>query len=318
MTVSRVINQSGYASPEARARVLAAVAELGYQPNSLARSLRLKRSDTLALILSDITNPFFTTVARGVEDAASAAGYTVIFGNTDESEEKESLYLDRILRKQVDGVLLVPAGQSTRAVERILAAGTPLVLLDRRVPGAAVDTVRCDSEDAAYRLTRLLAGLGHRQLALLAGPRDISVVADREAGFRRALAELGARSPAVYYGAFTQESGFALARQALMAQPRPTALLAANNFLAIGALKALQALGLDVPEDVALAGFDDLPAGLVTDPFLTAAVQPAYEMGRAAAELLLRRLSEARQDQAEEILLPVPLVVRASSGTALA
>ncbi len=317
MTVSRVINHSGYASPEVQQRVQAAVIELGYLPNTLARGLRIKRSHTLALILSDITNPFFTTVARGVEDAASQAGYTVIFGNTDESEEKESRYLDQILQKQVDGILWVPAGESEPMVERIRAHGTPLVVLDRKVPGEPVDSVRCDSEDGAYQLTRLLLELGHHQLALLAGPHGVSVVADREAGFRRALAEFGGRPPTVHYGPFTQESGYALAHAAVATHPRPTALVAANNFLAIGAYKGLRDAGLEVPDDVALVGFDDLPVDLLFDPFLTAAIQPAYEMGRQAAELLITRLSEPALAQPQEIVLPVQVVIRQSSGVKL-
>jgi LacI family transcriptional regulator len=317
MTVSRVINQSGYASPEVRQRVLAAVEDLGYLPNTLARGLRIKRSQTLALIVSDITNPFFTTVARGVEDAASQSGYTVLFGNTDESEEKENRYLDQILQKQVDGILLVPVGESDRIVKRAQAAGTPLVMLDRKVAGEAVDTVLCDSEDGAYQLTRYLLELGHRQLALLAGPQGVSVVADREAGFRRALAELGGRPPQVYYGPFTQETGYSLARAAITAQPRPTAIVAANNFLTIGAYKAIRALDLEVPEDIALVGFDDLPESLLLDPIITAAIQPAYEMGRQAAELLLARLSGSDRAAPIEVVLPVQIVVRQSSGPKL-
>ncbi len=317
MTVSRVINQSGYASAEVRARVLAAVEELGYMPNTLARSLRIRRTHTLALILTDITNPFFTTLARGVEDAASKAGYTVLFGNTDESEEKEMHYLETILQKQVDGIMLVPAGGSSHSVERIRHYKTPLVLLDRCVAGEAVDVVRCDSEDGAYRLTRLLLDLGHRQIDLLTGPASVSTAAERAAGFCRAMRESGIKVPEVHYGAFTQDSGYAMSVQALSQQPRPTALIAANNFLAIGALKAIQGAGLEVPDEVAMVAFDDLPAAMVVDPFLTAAVQPAYEMGRQAAELLLARLDGSETGAAQEILLPVELVVRHSSGPRL-
>ncbi len=317
MTVSRVINQSGYASAEVRARVLAAVEELGYMPNTLARSLRIRRTHTLALILTDITNPFFTTLARGVEDSASEAGYTVLFGNTDESEEKEMRYLETILQKRVDGILLVPAGSSAVTVERIRQNGTPLVLLDRRVSVEAVDVVRCDSEDGAYHLTRLLLELGHRQIDLINGPMRVSTAADRAAGFCRAMRESGISDPHVHFGVFNQDSGYALTRQALNQQPRPTALIAANNFLAIGALKAVRDSGLDVPDEIALAAFDDLPAGMWVDPFLSAAIQPAYEMGRRAARLLLGRLDGSETGPAQEILLPVELVVRHSSGTRL-
>ena len=317
MTVSRVINQSGYASADVRARVLAAVEELGYMPNTLARSLRIRRILTLALILTDITNPFFTTLARGVEDAASKAGYTVLFGNTDESEEKEMHYLETILQKQVDGILLVPAGGSALSVELIRHHKTPLVLLDRYVAGEAVDVVRCDSEDGAYRLTRLLLDLGHRQIDLLNGPVSVSTAVERAAGFCRAMRESGVAVPEVHYGAFTQDSGYAMSVQALSKQPRPTALIAANNFLAIGALKAIRDASLEVPDEVAMVAFDDLPAAMVVDPFLTAAVQPAYEMGRRAAELLLARLEGTEAGPAQEILMPVELVVRHSSGTRL-
>lgn len=317
MTVSRVINNSGYASQEVRERVLAAVAELGYMPNTLARSLRIRRSNTIALILTDITNPFFTTMARGVEDAASAAGYTVIFGNTDESEEKERRYLEMIQQKRVDGILLVPAGGSVEAVEGIRQVGTPLVVLDRRIPGEMVDVVRCNSTEGAYRLTRIMLELGHRQIALLTGPVSVSTAEDRAAGFRKAMEEAGIDKPQVIYGSFTQDSGYEMARKALVIQPRPTALIAGNNFIAIGLLKAVRDADLEVPEDLAVAGFDDLPTAMVVEPFLTVAAQPAYEMGRQAADLLFSRLSGENSAPPQEILLPLDLILRRSSGSAL-
>jgi LacI family transcriptional regulator len=317
MTVSRVINQSGYASPEVRARVQAAVEELGYMPNSLARSLRIRRTNTIALILTDITNPFFTTLARGVEDAANQAGYTVLFGNTDESEEKESHYLDMILQKRVDGILLVPAGGSVLPVERIRHYHTPVVVLDRRIPGEVVDVVRCDSMLGAYRLTKMLLDLGHRQIALLNGPAGVSTAEDRAAGFLQAMEEAEIKNPQISYGSFSQASGYAMTRKALGQQPCPTALIAGNNFIAIGALKAIHDAGLEVPDDVALVGFDDLPAAMIIEPFLTVADQPAYEMGRQAAELLFKRLSGEQSDPPMEVLLPIRLVVRASSGSRL-
>ena len=155
ITVSRCINNSGYCSPETRARVESAVAELGFVPNRLASGLRSKKSNTLALVLTDITNPFFTTIARGVEDMASDAGYTVIFCNTDESVSKEKKYVQMLLEKRVDGILLVPAQSGTNSVALIKKHGTPIVILNRRVPDPQTDVVRCDSEGGAYELTRL-------------------------------------------------------------------------------------------------------------------------------------------------------------------
>jgi LacI family transcriptional regulator len=317
MTVSRVINNSGYASTDVRERVLAAISDLGYVPNTLARSLRIRRTHTIALILTDITNPFFTTIARGVEDAANAAGYTVIFGNTDESEEKEARYLDMIQQKRVDGILLVPAGGSEQPVENIRQVGTPLVVIDRRIPGEKVDVVRCDTEAGAYQLTRMLLDLGHHQIAMLTGPATVSTAEDRAAGFRRAMQEAGETAPLVLYGSFTQDSGYANARKALVMPIRCTAMIAANNFIAIGALKAIRAAELEVPEDVAMMGFDDLPSAMVIEPFLTVAVQPAYEMGHRAAELLISRLNGDEISPPQEILLPLDLVIRQSSGIAL-
>lgn len=320
ITVSRVINQSGYIRAETRQRVEAAIAELGYVPNNLARSLRSKRTDTLALILTDITNPFFTVVARGVEDTASDAGFNVIFCNTDESELEEARYLRLLLQKQVDGLLLVPArsadgGASIQSIQLAREHGTPLVVLDRRAPGGSTDCVRCDSEAGAYRLVRLLLDLGHREIAILAGPEAVSTSADRVAGYRRALHEAGLPGgERVFTGAFTQESGCEMANRALQSTPQPTALFAANNFIAIGALRALQASQLRVPEDIALVGFDDLPPAMVVDPFLTVAAQPAYQMGQKATELLIARLGGSLPLQPQEIILPTEVIVRRSSG----
>ena len=154
ITVSRVINRSGYISQETRERVETAIAELDYVPNTLARSLRSRRTLTLALVLTDITNPFFTSVARGVEDTASDAGFTVIFCNTDENEAEEQKYLQVLLQKKVDGMLLVPARSTAKSVEYIQKQNTPVVVLDRRIPQAKSDSVRCDSELGAYQLVQ--------------------------------------------------------------------------------------------------------------------------------------------------------------------
>ena len=248
ITVSRVINNSGYVSKGTRQRVETAIAELEYVPNVIARSLRSKRTNTLALVLTDITNPFFTVIARGVEDTASAAGMTVIYCNTDESEVEEEKYLHLLLQKQVDGILLVPACSVSKSVHLIQEQGTPVVVLDRKVPGLNVDMVRGDFEGGAYQLVKLLLDLGHTHIAALSGPADVSTAEDRVAGYRRALAEAGLLdNEMVNFGAFTQASGFEMAQKALTQSPRPTAIFAANNFIAYGALKALSEAGLAGP-----------------------------------------------------------------------
>ncbi|MGC8779347.1 MAG: LacI family DNA-binding transcriptional regulator [Anaerolineae bacterium] len=318
MTVSRVINKSGYISPATRARVEAAIAELGYVPNALARSLRFKQTHSLALVVTDITNPFFTTIARGVEDVASQRGFSVIFCNTDESEVKQAEYLNVLVRKRVDGVLLVPARSTDEPIHFLNKHQAPVVVLDRRVPSCIVDSVRGDSEGGAYALMRLLLDLGHRRIALLNGPTAVSTAVDRLAGYRRALAEAGlpCDERLIFPGRFTLEAGRRMAQEALALSPRPTALFAANNFIAIGAYRALRDAGLTVPDDISLVAFDDLPSALILEPFLTVVSQPAYEMGRRATELLLDRLANSASADCQEIVLPVEIVVRRSSGPA--
>ena len=316
ITVSRCINNSGYCSLETRARVEAAILELGFVPNRLASGLRSKRTNTLALVLTDITNPYFTTIARGVEDMASEAGYMVIFCNTDESVSKEQMYVHMLLEKRVDGIMLVPAQSTLDSVDLIQKHNTPLVVLDRRVPDVKTDVVRCDSERGAYELTRLLLSLGHREIAILNGPKGVSTADDRLSGYRRALAEAGIAGFAglEFFGSFNQESGYEMTHKALAGTPGLTALFATNNIIAFGALRALQEIGLHVPGDIAMVGFDDLPPALVTFPFLTVAAQPAYEMGKKAIEILLKKLGGGASDQYQEIVLPAEIVIRQSSG----
>lgn len=316
MTVSRVLNNSGYVSAEARTRVEAAVAELGYVPNTLGLSLRFKRTQTLALVVTDITNPFFTSMARGVEDVASQAGFSTILCNTDESERKQADYLTTLVQKRVDGILLVPARSAAAPVKWLQQRNVPVVIIDRRAPGARVDCVRGQSEAGGYALARLLYDLGHREVAILSGPADVSTAQDRVAGFLRASQECGVilRPGHLIYGSFTVASGYAMTQHVLKARPQPTALLAANNFIAIGAYRALRDAGLRVPEDVSLVGFDNLPDYIVLDPFLTVSAQPAYEMGQRAAELLLERLAGRGPAESQDIQLPNELIVRRSSG----
>jgi LacI family transcriptional regulator len=314
ITVSRVLNNSGYASEETRARVEAAVAELGYVPNTLARGLRSKRTNTLALVVTDITNPYFTLIARGVEDTASNSGYTVIFCNTDESESEEEKYLRILVQKQVDGVLLVPACSNSQSLKFLHSNEIPFVLIDRRVPGTQADLVRSDSEQGAYNLTRHLIELGHKRIVTVTGPREVSTSLDRASGYQRAMKEADLADLAqVYYGSFTQDSGYQLTCTALMLNPRPTAFLGGNNFISIGIFKALRDAGFSVPDDMSVVGFDDLPASLLINPILTVAAQPAYQMGSQATDLLLKRIAHELPEASQEIILPTEMIVRHSS-----
>ena len=313
MTVSRVVNGSGPVSPKLRARVEKALKETGYVPNTVARNLRTKRTDTIGLVMPDITNPFFTHVVRGMEVAARDAGLLLLLTNTDQRPDEEQRVVSMLLQRQVDGMLAIPAGTCADTARLCREAGVPLVIVDRRPEVPGVDVVRADAEGGAYELGLLLASLGHRHMAVITGPEYVPTAVDRAVGFSKALAEKGLPAPTVVHGDFSLESGHDVTLELMKREPRPTAIFAANNFLAIGTQHALEQLGQRIPEDVALVGLDDLPTEMVTFPFLTVAAQPAEEMGRQAVELLLKRIKEPGGDP-EEILLPTELTIRRSSG----
>lgn len=316
MTVSRVINNSGYVSEETRAKVETAVADLGYVPNMLGPSLRFKQTNTVALVLTDITNPFWTTIARGVEDAAHEKGYSVILCNTDESSDKQKQYLTMLLRRRIDGILLAPACSSAESVQLIQQQGISVVVLDRLVPVENVDIVRGDSSGGAYIITKHLLDLGHTNITMIAGPRDLSTSYERVTGFRQALQEAGSESARgdVLWGEFTQESGRELVAQALANSARPTAIFAGNNFIAIGALRALRDAGLSVPKDISIVSFDDLPDSLSAKPFITNVAQPTYDMGFRATQILISRMTGEKPAKYQRVILPTQLIVRQSSG----
>jgi LacI family transcriptional regulator len=314
MTVSRVVHGSPLVSAKLRARVESALAETGYMPNMLARGLRSKRTDTIALLLPDITNPFFTALAQGVEVAARETGLSMILANSDESEDEELRLIRVLLQRQVDGLLLIPSGSGSAALRLCRDQDVHIVYVDRRPERADADIVRADSEAGSVELGRLIVGLGHRNTAILSGPASVLTARDRVAGFRRAVVEeAGLPEPAVFEGAFTIESGRAMAVAAMAVRPRPTALFAANNFIAIGVLHALREMEIAVPEDVAVVGFDDLPEAMVTFPFLTVVAQPDAEIGREAVGLLRHRLADPDGPK-REVVLPTRTVLRTSSG----
>src|SRR5450759_1419622 len=259
--------------------------------------------------------------ARGREDVARAQGFSVMFCNTDESEAEEARYLLMLVQRQVDGVLLVPASTSGKSLRLLSSHHMPVVVIDRRIQSRQIDSVRSDSEAGAYTLTQHLIGLGHRRIAVLTGRRSVSTSIDRVAGYCRAMLDAGleldddlVRYGEYNYGEYNQVDGNRMAQEVLAADPRPTAIFAANNFIAFGAMRSLRDAGLRVPEDVSIVAFDDLPVAWLSDPFMTVVDQPAYEIGRRAAELLLSRLDGTISGPGREVILPSELIVRRSSG----
>ncbi len=338
VTVSRVLNRERNVNSLTRERVERAIAELGYIPNVVARSLRSKRTHSLALVLPDVTNAFWTTIARGVEDAAHSLGYSVLLCNTDEDSAKQRLYIQVIASRGVDGVIIAPCDDAAVHLGELRARSVPTVVMDRRVEGWEVDSVRGDSVAGARALIRHLLRIGHRRIAIISGPSLVSTADDRLAGYRMALAEAGIpfEPSLVKRGEYRAGSGEHLTYQ-LLDEQQPaeggaaravrraeapgsplTAIFAANNAIGLGVLDALEKRGRRVPQDVALVCFDDLPEASRLFPFLTVAVQPAYEMGTHAAQLLLSRLNGEALPQARHVVLPTRLILRHSCGRHLA
>lgn len=315
ITVSRTINNSGYISAKTRLRVEEAIAALDYVPNSLSQSLRFKKTNTIALLISDVTNPFWTTITRGVEDVSNAQGLNVILCNTDEQPSKLQSYVNLLLQRQIDGILLAPSEEDTAIIRKIQKLHVPLVLLDRTISGVQVDAVRSDSEGGAFQLTQYLIDIGHRRIAMLTGPASISTSRQRAEGYRRALLENGLPidESIIVEGGYKPESGHRMALEVMKhRQPRPTALFAGNNFIALGIFQALGELGLRTPEDVSVVSFDELPIMPYQKPFLTVAAQSPYHLGQRAAELLLDLISGKEKADNRDIVLPVEIIIRES------
>lgn len=319
-TVSRHISGHGYVSPEARQRIVAAVDELGYVPNVLARGLKTRRSGLIALLVPEIVNSFYTTISRGVEDVANKHKLQVIVGNSDEDVAKEREYVDLMIALQIDGVIVASAGKSARHLKPLEQKRIPTVLIDRAVEGIAADFVQGDSVGGTIALTQHLLSLGHRHIAFVNGNLDTSAARNRIAGFRHALAEAGVDVEEDLISAGSWFIDDAERRtMALLDARRPfTAIFAANNFMAIGALHALRKNGLRVPEDIALVCFDDLEQSAAIDPFLTVMAQPAYTMGAIAMQLLIERIDGKAQEPGRVITLNPRLLVRRSCGAGLA
>ena len=316
MTVSRVINNSGYVKDETRARVEEAISKLNYVPNKLGNSLRFNETKTIALLLHEIVNPFWLIVLQGVEQAASEQGFQVIVSNTFDPVKQFEL-LKNILSKQVDGVLLSPIQSDIAPIEFAKQQNVPLVLMDHRIPEAEVDTVRADSIFAATRLVQHLIDLGHERIAMVSGPEYASTAVDRVTGYRCALerANLPVDETMIYHGHYTIESGYDMTKKLLAARKPPSAICVANNALAMGAWKALKEAGLEIPKDISMVAFDFRrpPLFSVEEPFFTMAASSGYEMGRQATQLLLKRIRSKKVGPVEEIILPTEIIINRST-----
>ncbi|MEU5727049.1 LacI family DNA-binding transcriptional regulator [Micromonospora sp. NPDC047738] len=295
-TVSRVFASDTAVRPDTAERVRRAARELGYVPNSLARSLRQQTSATWALIIADIENPFLTQVTRGVEDVAQSAGYSLLLCNTDENPEKEEGYLSIAAQYRVSGVLITPTSATSR-VDRLLSRGLPVITMDRPLrQDLAVDTVLIDSRRAARTAVDRMIAHGHRRIACITGPQRVFTASERVLGYREALQDAGLPidENLIRYAAFNEHGG-RQAADALLETADVEAILVANSMMAVGVLRILRDRQLTPGQDVELVVFDDAPwTGLLT-PAISVIHQPAYELGQAAGKLLLDRLRSPGQ-----------------------
>lgn len=317
-TVSAVINRNKYVSPELTERVKKAIQELNYKPNGVARGLRTKRSYTLGLVISDITNPFFPEIARGVEDRADRAEYSVFLSNTDADPRREARCVENLRSKGVDGIIFTSIRTNDESVRRLHEEGFPFVLINRQVENLDLDYVGVDNERGAYKAVKYLISLGHERIGYIGGAIHSTASKARHDGYRKALEDHGIEyDPAlVEEGYLKQEGGYAAARRLLAPANRPTAIFAANDLMALGVLDVASDLHLRVPEDLAVVGFDDIKLASQANIQLTTVRQPRYEMGQLAVDLLLERLDheEKRHLPPQKIILPCDLVVRKTAG----
>jgi LacI family transcriptional regulator len=314
-TISRVINSSGYVSDELRERVLKAVTELNYSPNGVARSMSQRRTLTLGLVVPDISNPFFTALARGAEDVGQRSGYSLVLCNTDRDLDKERGYLSVLREKRVDGVMLILAGSETTHVQQLLDGGMKLVLVDRSSPALKAPSVLVNNQSGVYEATEHLLSLGHHRIAVVTGPSTVNNAIERLGGYEQALEEAGIPidQALVIPGNFTYDGGRNAGYKLLDALHRPTAVISLNNGMTTGLLMALRERGARIPVDMSVIGFDDLPYFQLLEHPLSAVSQPMYEMGKRACELLLELIGGAIEDPAaHHIRLPTRLILRDS------
>jgi LacI family transcriptional regulator len=310
-TVSRVLNGTSRVSDDKGSRVRSAVEQLGYEPFGPARALRHQRVRVFAVIITDVENPFFTSVTRGIEDAAHAGGYRLVLCNSDEKADKEATYVEIAIRERMAGVVIAVAASDESQLDRLIAHGIPVVAIDRR-PDKDIDSVVVDNRGGARQATAHLIECGWKRVGCITGPSRISTASERLQGYRNALRAAGRPlEPALQKRAdYRQQGGYKAARQLLEAPHPPDALFVANNLMTVGALQAIHDLGIKVPHELGIVGFDDSPWAELINPRLTVVAQPTYEIGRMAAELLLTRDPEGAPRHVE---LAPTLIVRDSS-----
>jgi LacI family transcriptional regulator len=313
-TVSRVVNGNRPVHPDIRDRVLKAIQELDYRPNYLARGLRQRNTSMIGLIIPDNSNPFYAELARAIEDAGFAEGYSVILCNSDLSDEKQQAYVDVLLSHKVDGVILIDIECTVpKALERILAEHIPVVLTNIDVLVPSVDQVMADNHQGGYLAGQYLLRLNHRRIGCITLFQPHAYQSPRIVGFRQVLCEAGIElTPQDFaIGNGRYESGYKAMQELLQRRPDLTAVFVFNDLMALGAMNALRAQGIRVPEDLSIIGFDNIFYASTFEPALTTIAQPIAAMGQECIAQLLERI-HLPEKQPAHIMLPVELIERSS------
>ena len=315
-TVSHVLSGKRPVADETRRRVESVIEELGFRPNALATSLRTQRSQTVALIIPDITNPYYPMVSRGLQDALSAEKYLIFLCNTDEQRNQELVYLADAVQRQVDGIVLVAFQCDTTDLRPVLDAQVPIILIgDDLIHHPQIDVVMTDDQRGAYDATMYLIERGHQRIGMLCGPPAFFPGIKRTRGYQEALANAGLTfdPTCCVQEAFTREGGAAGMRQLMALAERPSAVFCANDLMAIGALDVTRELGLSVPEEVAIIGYDDIDAASLVAPALTTVLNPAYAIGHNVGQLLIERMTGTYAGPQRRVVVPHHLIRRASA-----
>jgi LacI family transcriptional regulator/LacI family repressor for deo operon, udp, cdd, tsx, nupC, and nupG len=316
VTVSRVVNNNTNVNDATRSRVLKAIKELKYKPNRVAKRLRSKTlsGNLLGVMIPDIRNPFYVDVLRGIEDVAYKHSYAIIVCNFGQDEHKEHMYLDILQAESIDGLIVAPVREDDAKVRSLVETGLPLVCVDRGLSTVDVDVVLVDNVKGAYLAVDHLAKKGYKKIAYIAGKPEIPSSRYRAEGYRKALQDNGLLfdETLIKYGDSSHESGVRLSAELLVLQKRPDALFTGNNLITLGALETIHSQGLAIPGDIGIVGFDDMSWSSSLNPPLTAVRQPAYEIGKRAAELLIQRISEP-QRATISMMLNTELIVRKST-----
>lgn len=314
-TVSHVLSGKRPVAPGTRDRILQVIAELGFRPSALARSLRIQRTHMVALIMPDITNPYYPVLSRGLQDVLVEHGYHTFLCNTDGRQDQEVSFIADAVQRRVDGIVLSSLSLFPYDVHSYMASGTCFVSIGPAITHPAVDKVSTDDEKGAQSAVCHLIERGHRRIGMIGGPAGLIPSTLRLEGYRSALQEAGIPfdTSLIAEGDFKRPSGTKAMYALMSLSPRPTAIFCANDVMAIGAMDAARASGIAIPGDVALVGYDDIEAASLVTPALTTVINPAYDMGKTAGQFLLERLDETYKGAKRDVIIPHQLIVREST-----